>query len=163
MPRRRDPSYSDSGSPEPPPRKRRGRSPSRSPPRRSRRPPSDSRSRSRGRGGRGGGRGGGGGGDDLSEWGDKGVIVDLKGSGFGFIRPDTGKVNDKDLYFHCTAVNKSNPFDELRVNDEVSYEPVRDERKGQPVAKNVQLLNGGSKGKSRKDSRDRDDSRDRRR
>lgn len=28
----------------------------------------------------------------------------------------------EDLYFHCTAVNKACPFDELRVNDEVSYE-----------------------------------------
>jgi hypothetical protein len=28
----------------------------------------------------------------------------------------------EDLYFHCTAVNKNCPFDELRVNDEVSYE-----------------------------------------
>lgn len=74
-----------------------------------------------------------------------------QGSGFGFIRPDSGKVNDKDrlagpmmsvdsigtcshglgpliwlsfqdLYFHCTAVNKACPFDELRVNDEVNYE-----------------------------------------
>ena len=29
---------------------------------------------------------------------------------------------DCNLYFHCTAVNKNCPFDELRVNDEVSYE-----------------------------------------
>ena len=28
----------------------------------------------------------------------------------------------QDLYFHCTAVNKACPFDELRVNDEVNYE-----------------------------------------
>ncbi|CAE7031831.1 BCS1 [Symbiodinium sp. CCMP2592] len=88
-----------------------------------------------------------------------GQMVDVRarpflngGSGFGFIRPDTGKVNDKDLYFHCTAVNKSVPFDELRVNDEVNYEAVRDDRKGHPTAKNVSLKNGGSSSK-RKDSR----------
>ena len=72
--------------------------------------------------------------------------MDLKGSGFGFIRPDSGKVNDKDLYFHCTAVNKACPFDELRVNDEVNYEAVRDERKNHPTARNVTLKNGGSGG-----------------
>lgn len=82
--------------------------------------------------------------------------MDLKGSGFGFIRPDTGKVNDKDLYFHCTAVNKNCPFDELRVNDEVSYEAIIDERKNHPTARNVTLKNGGSSKKreaSRSDSR----------
>mmetsp|Transcript_63607 Transcript_63607/g.110850 ORF Transcript_63607/g.110850 Transcript_63607/m.110850 type:complete len:163 (-) Transcript_63607:47-535(-) len=160
MPSRRRDASDDSRSVSPPPRKGRSRrEPSDSRPRKSRRPPSDSRSRSRGRGGGGrggrGGRGGGGGGSDLSEWGKQGVIVDLKASGFGFIRPDTGKVNDKDLYFHCTSVNKDCPFDELRINDEVSYEPVRDERKGHPIAKNVKLVNGGSKGKARDDSRDR--------
>ena len=30
----------------------------------------------------------------------------------------------QDLYFHCTAVNKAVPFDELRVNDEVTYEAI---------------------------------------
>ncbi|CAE8598474.1 unnamed protein product, partial [Polarella glacialis] len=141
------------------------RSPSRTPPRRRERSPprrrrDDSRSRSRGRsgggrGGRGGGgrSGGGGGGGNLSEWGTAGVIVDLKGSGFGFIRPDSGKVDDKDLYFHCTAVGKKNPFDELRINDEVTYECVRDERKGIPTAKNVSLKQ--SRGRKESKSRDR--------
>eukprot|EP00913_Durusdinium_trenchii_P030377 g28454.t1 len=46
-------------------------------------------------------------GENLSEWGTSGVIVDLKGSGFGFIRPDTGKVNDKDLFcMHLQHDNK---------------------------------------------------------
>eukprot|EP00441_Pelagodinium_beii_P020683 CAMPEP_0197656030 /NCGR_PEP_ID=MMETSP1338-20131121/39898_1 /TAXON_ID=43686 ORGANISM="Pelagodinium beii, Strain RCC1491" /NCGR_SAMPLE_ID=MMETSP1338 /ASSEMBLY_ACC=CAM_ASM_000754 /LENGTH=151 /DNA_ID=CAMNT_0043231821 /DNA_START=44 /DNA_END=499 /DNA_ORIENTATION=+ len=143
------------------------RSESRSPPRRRDRSRSNRKSRrkdsrSKSRGGRGG-RGGGGGGS-LSEWGTEGVVVDLKGSGFGFIRPDSGKVNDKDLYFHCTAVSKGSAFDELRVNDEVTYEAVRDERKGHPTAKNVTLKNGGGSSK-RKDSRSRSKSksRDRRR
>eukprot|EP00438_Fugacium_kawagutii_P023937 Skav200977 [mRNA] locus=scaffold1596:38894:43843:- [translate_table: standard] len=145
MPRRSD-SRSDSR-----PRRGAGRGRSRTPPRRSRRDDS----RDRGRRSRSGGRG-----DtmNLAEWGTSGVIVDLKGSGFGFIRPDTGKVNDKDLYFHCTAVNKACPFDELRVNDEVSYEAVRDERKNHPTARNVTLKNGGSSKKreaSRSDSRKR--------
>ncbi|CAJ1409048.1 unnamed protein product [Effrenium voratum] len=120
-----------------------GRGRSRSP-RRSKR--DDSRSRGRGRGSRSAG-------EALSEWGTSGVIVDLKGSGFGFIRPDTGKVNDKDLYFHCTAVNKACPFDELRVNDEVTYEAIRDDRKGHPTAKNVTLKNGGGGSSKRRSSR----------
>ncbi|CAJ1409047.1 unnamed protein product [Effrenium voratum] len=123
-----------------------GRGRSRSP-RRSKR--DDSRSRGRGRGSRSAGRPG----EALSEWGTSGVIVDLKGSGFGFIRPDTGKVNDKDLYFHCTAVNKACPFDELRVNDEVTYEAIRDDRKGHPTAKNVTLKNGGGGSSKRRSSR----------
>eukprot|EP00439_Symbiodinium_sp_Y106_P037644 s4385_g4.t1 len=141
MPRRSD-SRSDSR-----PRRGSGRGRSRSA-KRGRRDDSRDRGRRGGRSRSDGGRPG----EALSEWGTSGVIVDLKGSGFGFIRPDTGKVNDKDLYFHCTAVNKSVPFDELRVNDEVNYEAVRDDRKGHPTAKNVTLKNGGSSSK-RKDSR----------
>merc|ERR1711957_1032665 len=104
---RRSPSSRGASSRSRSPPRRRGRSPSQSPPRKgSRRQASDSRSKSRG--GRGGSGGGGGGGDsDLAQWGTGGVIVDLKPSGFGFIRPNSGKVNDKDLYFHCTAVNKN--------------------------------------------------------
>ncbi len=36
----------------------------------------------------------------LTEWGTSGVIQELKVAGIGFIRPDTGKVDDKDLFFH---------------------------------------------------------------
>mmetsp|Transcript_53554 Transcript_53554/g.83379 ORF Transcript_53554/g.83379 Transcript_53554/m.83379 type:complete len:155 (+) Transcript_53554:50-514(+) len=137
---------------------------SRSRGRRGRRQPSESRSRSRG-----GKRasGGGGGDSELRQWDTAGVVIDLKPSGFGFIRPNSGKVNDKDLYFHCTAVNRNTPFDELRVQDEVTYEVVRDEKKGAPVAKNITRVGsgGGSRGGGRKSKRDdsRSDSRDRRR
>eukprot|EP00931_Biecheleriopsis_adriatica_P096667 TRINITY_DN70321_c0_g1_i1.p1 TRINITY_DN70321_c0_g1~~TRINITY_DN70321_c0_g1_i1.p1 ORF type:complete len:159 (+),score=12.21 TRINITY_DN70321_c0_g1_i1:66-479(+) len=126
----------------------RDRSDSRSPPRKSRK---DSRSRSRGRKG-----GGSSGGTKMSEWGSSGVIVDLKTSGFGFIRPDTGKVDDKDLFFHSTAVDRGTVFDDLQVDDEVTYEAVLDERKNQATAKKVSLVSGG--GRSKK-SRRKDDSR----
>merc|ERR1719408_292426 len=130
MGRRRSPSYSRS------PSRKRGRSPSR---RKSRR----DNSRSRSRGGKRGGGGGGSHSDELKQWGDSGIIVDLKPSGFGFIRPHTGKVNDKDLYFHCKSVDKSCTFDEFRVNDEVTYDVAWDDRKGGPIGKNVALVDGG--------------------
>merc|ERR1719362_374636 len=85
------------------------------------------------------------------------------GSGFGFIRPDIGKVNDKDLYFHCTACSRDTTFDQLHLDDKVSYEPIMDDRKKQPTASNVQLISGGGGGGggggrgryARSDSRDR--------
>eukprot|EP00933_Yihiella_yeosuensis_P001439 TRINITY_DN10234_c0_g1_i1.p1 TRINITY_DN10234_c0_g1~~TRINITY_DN10234_c0_g1_i1.p1 ORF type:complete len:153 (-),score=27.98 TRINITY_DN10234_c0_g1_i1:340-798(-) len=137
----------------------------------------DSRSRSRGRGRdryddrrRGGGndrRGGGGRGRgrdiDLAAYGTSGKVVDIKATGFGFIRPDAGQVNEKDLYFHSSAVNRKISFDDLQMNDEVTYEVVIDERKGQPTAKNVTLKDGGGGGKrGRSDSRDASKSRGRR-
>mmetsp|Transcript_69459 Transcript_69459/g.125238 ORF Transcript_69459/g.125238 Transcript_69459/m.125238 type:complete len:172 (-) Transcript_69459:41-556(-) len=152
MPRRKSPSRSDS--------QRR----SRSPPRKSRR---DSRSRSRGRGGRGGGgrsrekeasrsrsggrggRGGGGGGrggakevsgKPLPEWGTAGVIQELKSGGIGFIRPDSGKVDDKDLFFHKSAL-KNYSFDDLQIGEEVTYEAQLDEAKNKAAARNILLKN----------------------
>mmetsp|Transcript_80014 Transcript_80014/g.203612 ORF Transcript_80014/g.203612 Transcript_80014/m.203612 type:complete len:173 (+) Transcript_80014:93-611(+) len=164
MPRQREPS-SSSGS-------RR-----RSPPRRSRRKDSRSRSRSggrRGSGGRDGGRDGarssgrdvekkGGGGKDndtggkvLPEWGTAGHIQELKNAGIGFVRPSTGKVEDKDLFFHKSAL-KNGDFDELAIGDEVTYEAYQDDSKGKAAARNVYLR--FPKEKKKKPSR-RDDSRD---
>merc|ERR1711972_99191 len=107
-----------------------GRSPSASPPRRGRGGGGRDRSRSRG-------RGGGGGGVDVAEWGTAGIIVDLKPSGFGFIRPDTGKVDDKDLYFHSSTVVKPHTFDSMRLGDIVTYTVGVDERRNQATAKDV--------------------------
>eukprot|EP00747_Dinoflagellata_sp_TGD_P169348 gnl/TRDRNA2_/TRDRNA2_198125_c0_seq1.p1 gnl/TRDRNA2_/TRDRNA2_198125_c0~~gnl/TRDRNA2_/TRDRNA2_198125_c0_seq1.p1 ORF type:complete len:165 (+),score=8.64 gnl/TRDRNA2_/TRDRNA2_198125_c0_seq1:60-497(+) len=142
---------------------RRDDSRDRSPPRRKRSPSRrnnrrDSRSRSRSRGGKRGGGGGGSG--DLSEWGTSGTIVDLKSNGFGFIRPHTGKVNDKDLFFHQAEAKSA--FHDMRIDDEVTYE-VKDDR-GKPKGVNVKLAGGGGGGggKSRRDD-SRDNSRDRRR
>merc|ERR1719491_1265894 len=96
----------------------------------------DSRSRSRG----------GGGGEDLKAWGTEGTIVGLQQSGFGFIRPSTGKVDDKDLHFHCTACSRDSPFDQLQRDDKVSYEVELDDRRNQPTATKVQIISSGGGG-----------------
>mmetsp|Transcript_74109 Transcript_74109/g.128546 ORF Transcript_74109/g.128546 Transcript_74109/m.128546 type:complete len:138 (+) Transcript_74109:56-469(+) len=129
---------------------------SRSPPRRSRR----GDSRDRGRGGRGGG-----GGPRKEDWGNEGTIKQLKSSGFGFIRPSSGQVDGSDLYFHAKECSKDSPFDDLQVEDLVTYSTERDDRNGKFMAINVKLVDGGSKKKksSRDDSRDRSDSRPRKR
>mmetsp|Transcript_97778 Transcript_97778/g.174208 ORF Transcript_97778/g.174208 Transcript_97778/m.174208 type:complete len:147 (+) Transcript_97778:47-487(+) len=145
MPRRRSPS-SDSA-----PRKKRSRKDSRS------------RSRGRDRGGRGGDRGGDRGAPkkeenlkELPEWGKAGVIQDLKPGGIGFIRPDSGKVEDKDLFFHKSALTNGN-FDELQIGEEVTYVAVMDAAKSKAAARNITLKI------PHKTSSRRDDSRDRRR
>eukprot|EP00435_Cladocopium_sp_Y103_P047550 s311_g14.t1 len=151
MPRRRSPSRSDS---------RR-----RSPPRKSRK-----ESRSRSRRGRDGGRDGRDGrgdkadeklGKPLPEWGTIGIIQELKPAGIGFIRPHSGKVDDKDLFFHKSAL-KNSSFDALAIGDECTYEAVLDETKGKAAAKNIVLKNGNSGGGGGRRG-GRDDSRDRRR
>ncbi|CAE7720328.1 unnamed protein product [Symbiodinium pilosum] len=148
MPRRRSPSRSDS---------RR-----RSPPRKSRK---ESRSRSR-RGGRGGeAKAEEKLGPPLPEWGTIGIIQELKAAGIGFIRPHSGKVDDKDLFFHKSAL-KNSSFDALQIGDECTYEAVLDEAKGKAAAKNIVLKNGGMpprRGGGGGGGGGRDDSRDRRR
>eukprot|EP00929_Paragymnodinium_shiwhaense_P038648 TRINITY_DN20401_c0_g1_i1.p1 TRINITY_DN20401_c0_g1~~TRINITY_DN20401_c0_g1_i1.p1 ORF type:complete len:143 (-),score=20.37 TRINITY_DN20401_c0_g1_i1:208-636(-) len=124
---------------------------------RRRRDASDSRSDSRRRGRGGGGRGrsrsrrrsrsrGGG----LERFGTRGKVVEKKPVGFGFIRPESGQVDGNDLYFHCSTC--STHFDELQLDDEVTYEVGRDERNGRAVARKVK--HAGGKG-DRSDSRDR--------
>eukprot|EP00439_Symbiodinium_sp_Y106_P053462 s3241_g7.t1 len=125
MPRRRSPSDSRRRSP---PRKSRKESRSRSAPRK-------------------GGRGGEAKADEklgppLPEWGSIGIIQELKAAGIGFIRPHSGKVDDKDLFFHKSAL-KNSSFDALQIGDECTYEAVLDEAKGKAAAKNIVLKNGG--------------------
>mmetsp|Transcript_121297 Transcript_121297/g.213877 ORF Transcript_121297/g.213877 Transcript_121297/m.213877 type:complete len:157 (+) Transcript_121297:76-546(+) len=147
-------SYSPAYKRRSPPRRRaasrsasRGRG--RDPPRRRR----DSRSRSPPRRrGRDDGRKGGGGDINLESWGNEGTIVDMK-SGFGFIRPKSGQVDGRDLYFHATGCARGTSYNELRVNDEVTYDVAVDDRRNQSTAKNVKLTN------ERKDSRSRSPSR----
>merc|ERR1712194_49252 len=133
--------------------KGRDKSGSKSPPRKSKRDESRGRdrkrdrSRSRSRGGR----------ENKEDWGSKGTIKQLKGSGFGFIRPTSGQVNGSDLYFHAKECHKDSPFDELQLDDTVTYKAERDDRKGKRMVAQVKLEGGGSKKKksSRDDSRDR--------
>lgn len=78
-----------------------------------------------------------------------GKIVDMK-AGFGFIRPNEGQVDGRDLYFHATGCAKGCSYNELRVNDEVVYNVAVDERRNQSTAKDVKLANGGrSRSRSR--------------
>merc|ERR1712187_580973 len=110
-----------------------------------------------GKEGKKGKRGGGGGGGnvDLEAWGNRGTIKDMK-SGFGFIRPHGGQVEGRDLYFHATGCAKGVSYNELHVNDEVTYEVGQDERKrNQTTAKNVRPVNGGGGGGAGSRSRSR--------
>ncbi len=61
-----------------------------------------------------------------------GTIKRLTDKGFGFIAPEGG---DKDVFFHSSALVDVS-FDELRVDDKVSFE-TEDSDKG-PRAVNVQ-------------------------
>merc|ERR1712232_667261 len=114
------------------------------------------RSRSHGRGGRGATKAEEKTGKPLPEWGSAGVIQELKASGIGFIRPHKGKVDDKDLFFHTSAV-KNCRFDDLSIGDEVTYEAILDESKGRPCAKTVTVAGKPARGRdeSRDASRDR--------
>lgn len=61
-----------------------------------------------------------------------GTIKRLTDKGFGFIAPESG---DKDVFFHSSALVDVT-FDDLRVDDKVSFE-TEDSDKG-PRAVNVQ-------------------------
>eukprot|EP00747_Dinoflagellata_sp_TGD_P114811 gnl/TRDRNA2_/TRDRNA2_172007_c0_seq5.p1 gnl/TRDRNA2_/TRDRNA2_172007_c0~~gnl/TRDRNA2_/TRDRNA2_172007_c0_seq5.p1 ORF type:complete len:144 (+),score=10.54 gnl/TRDRNA2_/TRDRNA2_172007_c0_seq5:90-521(+) len=129
---------------------------SRSPPRGSRR--NDSRDRGRGRD-RSRSRGNNRGGPRAEDWGNEGTIMQLKSSGFGFIRPNGGQVDDGngragDLYFHAKECSRDTPFDEMQVDDTVTYVPEKDDRSGKWMGTQVTLKGGGKKKSSRRDRSD---------
>merc|ERR1712194_189979 len=95
--------------------------------------------------------GGGGGNVDTAAWGTAGKVVDIKSAGFGFIRPHTGKVDDKDLHFHVSAMARGCDFNDLQIDDEVTYNVVVDDRNNKASAKQVSIVGGG--GKKGRDSR----------
>eukprot|EP00747_Dinoflagellata_sp_TGD_P142500 gnl/TRDRNA2_/TRDRNA2_176250_c1_seq24.p1 gnl/TRDRNA2_/TRDRNA2_176250_c1~~gnl/TRDRNA2_/TRDRNA2_176250_c1_seq24.p1 ORF type:complete len:156 (+),score=11.95 gnl/TRDRNA2_/TRDRNA2_176250_c1_seq24:58-525(+) len=150
MPRRRSSSRSDS--------RRRSKRKSRKDSRSRSRSRTTSRRRDRGRSGDRGGRGGKGKGrgkeenvenlKKLPEWGSQGVIQSLKPGGIGFIRPESGKVEDKDLFFHKSAL-LNGEFDFLTIGEPCTYVAVHDEAKNKPAAKNITLTNASSRGDSR--------------
>merc|ERR1712216_798089 len=72
--------------------------------------------------------------------GSKGTIKQLKGSGFGFVRPHTGQVDGSDLYFHAKECHKDSPFDDMHADDEVTYSAERDDRNGKWMAVQVKLV-----------------------
>ena len=61
-----------------------------------------------------------------------GTIARLTDKGFGFIKPAEG---DKDVFFHARSLAEGLMYDDLRENDEVTFE-VEEGPKG-PAAINV--------------------------
>ncbi len=57
--------------------------------------------------------------------------------GFGFIQPEGGSVDGKDLFFHRSDVQGSTSFEQLRVGQSIEYDLGRDQRRGTPKAINV--------------------------
>jgi CspA family cold shock protein len=56
---------------------------------------------------------------------------------FGFIAPEGGAPDGKDLFFHKSDVQSSVFYDQLRVGQTVQYDLGRDQRRGTPKATNV--------------------------
>mmetsp|Transcript_32845 Transcript_32845/g.70893 ORF Transcript_32845/g.70893 Transcript_32845/m.70893 type:complete len:391 (-) Transcript_32845:111-1283(-) len=72
-------------------------------------------------------------------WGTIGSVQELiKSAGIGFIRPYSGPVNGKDLFFHKSELKKGN-FHTLAIGDEVSYEVMLNPAKKRTFAANVML------------------------
>lgn len=91
-----------------------------------------------------------------------GTISSLNERGFGFISPGEEDENSE-IYFHCTALGRSYPFDDLREGDEVEYEYVMDHKKNKPRAKSVkptkQFVRSGGRSSKRRGGRSRSGSR----
>merc|ERR1740121_366451 len=87
-------------------------------------------------------------GSDLSKvWGTSGQVIDLKTTGYGFIRPDTGKVDDRDMFF--SATDCATRFNEFHIGDEVAYEPKWDKTKNKATGARVKLVKQGNGGRGR--------------
>lgn len=68
----------------------------------------------------------------------RGTIKNLVSDrGFGFIVPEGGSTDGKDLFFHRSDVQGTTPYEQLRVGLAVDYDLGRDERRGTPKATNV--------------------------
>ena len=68
----------------------------------------------------------------------KGTIKNLVSErGFGFILPEGGSPDGKDLFFHRSDVQGTIPYERLQVGQSVEYDLGRDERRGTPKATNV--------------------------
>jgi cold shock protein len=70
----------------------------------------------------------------------KGTIKTLVSDrGFGFIQPEGGSPDGKDLFFHRSDVQGSTMYDQLRVGQPVEYDLGQDQRRGTTKATNVRL------------------------
>lgn len=71
----------------------------------------------------------------------KGTIKNLvTDRGFGFIVPEGGSTDGKDLFFHRSDVQGTVSYEQLRVGQEIEYDLGRDERRGTPKATNVRSV-----------------------
>lgn len=70
----------------------------------------------------------------------KGTIKKLNEKGFGFITPDGGGQNGKDIFFHANDCSEGN-FKDLHEGDVVTFE-TEDSPKG-PKATKVMLASAG--------------------
>ena len=66
-----------------------------------------------------------------------GKIARVTDRGFGFITPDEGGEDAKDLFFHARSLAEGVMFDSLREGDAVTYD-LEDGEKG-PAAVNVNV------------------------
>ena len=66
----------------------------------------------------------------------KGTIARLTDRGFGFITPEGGSEDGKDIFFHARSLVEGVMYDSLKEGDTVSYD-LEDGEKG-PAAINVQ-------------------------
>jgi cold shock CspA family protein len=68
----------------------------------------------------------------------KGTIKNLVSDrGFGFILPEGGSPDGKDLFFHRSDVQGTTPYEQLQIGQSVEYDLGRDERRGTTKATNV--------------------------
>lgn len=71
----------------------------------------------------------------------RGTIKNLVSDrGFGFIIPEGGSTDGKDLFFHRSDVQGTTPYEQLRIGLAVDYDLGRDERRGTPKATNVRSV-----------------------
>ena len=66
-----------------------------------------------------------------------GHVSDVGPRGFGFLRPEVADPGQKDIHFHA-AFSKEGVFDQLKVNDRVSFE-IATTSEGKPHAVKVKL------------------------
>jgi len=71
----------------------------------------------------------------------RGTIKNLVSDrGFGFILPEGGSPDGKDLFFHRSDVQGTTSYEQLQVGQAIEYDLGRDDRRGTPKATNVRSI-----------------------
>jgi len=79
--------------------------------------------------------------DDNSER-EKGFVVRIKKSGFGFIKSAVG---DKEIFFHSSGMAVRGSFEELLEGDEVTYKTGLDKRTDKEMAVDIVIVGNSSR------------------